>query len=207
MDVFAPQKPTHPVRLDMMQSVCAPIHEQMCCHVASNADMFRDMNGVVSRESIQIMCAPFFEQMISALQDSMHCQHSLSQQEMQSMKVNMTHWDDASTDADDVCAFASLLSTPPSEDSEPASDSEKSIMVCRHWKSKGWCRMESNCKFLHPEHKRGISAANVHRDADVSKHMDSAASGILPGHKKKRGAKSRSKKGQEEQAQVCSVCC
>jgi len=136
MNVFAPQKPTHPVQLDMMQSACAPIYEQMCCHVASNADMFRDMNGVVSRESIQIMCAPFFEQMISALQESMHCQHNLSQREMQSMKVNMTHWDDASTDADEVGAFASLLSTPPSEDSEPASDSEKSIMVCRHWKSK-----------------------------------------------------------------------
>jgi len=69
--------------------------------------------------------------------------------------------------------------------------------------------MESNCKFLHPENKRGISAANVHRDADFSKHMDSAASGILPGRKKKRGAKSRSNKCQEEeQAQVrCQVCC
>jgi hypothetical protein len=36
------------------------------------------------------------------------------------------------------------------------SDQEKSVMVCRHWKSKGWCRMESNCKFLHPEHKCGV---------------------------------------------------
>lgn len=32
--------------------------------------------------------------------------------------------------------------------------------VCRHWKSKGWCRMESNCKFLHPEHKRGVGSSN-----------------------------------------------
>jgi len=35
---------------------------------------------------------------------------------------------------------------------------EKSAMVCRHWKSKGWCRMEDACKFLHPEHKRGATA-------------------------------------------------
>merc|ERR1712032_1728454 len=32
---------------------------------------------------------------------------------------------------------------------------EKSVMVCRHWKSKGWCKLEAQCKFLHPEHKRG----------------------------------------------------
>lgn len=32
---------------------------------------------------------------------------------------------------------------------------EKSVMVCRHWKSKGWCKMEEKCKFLHPDHKRG----------------------------------------------------
>merc|ERR1712196_437015 len=89
--------------------------------------------------------------------------------------------DEESTDADEPGAFASLLSEPswecdssevveaklheeevlppplPSEDSEQASDAEKSIMVCRHWRSKGWCRLEENCKFLHPEHKRGIT--------------------------------------------------
>merc|ERR1719311_1497783 len=74
--------------------------------------------------------------------------------------------DDEST-TDEVGAFASLLSGPTSEgevfdfseaspeDSEP-SDPEKSVMVCRHWRSKGWCRMEANCKFLHPEHKCGV---------------------------------------------------
>lgn len=41
-------------------------------------------------------------------------------------------------------------------DAEHGSDQEKSVMVCRHWKSKGWCRLEDNCKFLHPEHKRGV---------------------------------------------------
>lgn len=32
---------------------------------------------------------------------------------------------------------------------------EKRAMVCRHWKSKGWCRLGSECRFLHPEYKRG----------------------------------------------------
>jgi len=97
--------------------------------------------------------------------------------------------DDDSTEAEDSGAFSSLFSglssegesiddadtksvetdvlapTTPSQtsnvDSEQTSDAEGSSMVCRHWKSKGWCRMESNCKFLHPEHKRGIAAPKV----------------------------------------------
>jgi len=40
--------------------------------------------------------------------------------------------------------------------SEAGHGKEKAIMVCRHWKAKGHCRMEAECKFLHPEHKRGI---------------------------------------------------
>merc|ERR1712050_321115 len=35
---------------------------------------------------------------------------------------------------------------------------EKIQMVCRHWRSKGWCRYESQCKFSHPENKRGVNA-------------------------------------------------
>mmetsp|Transcript_56242 Transcript_56242/g.164334 ORF Transcript_56242/g.164334 Transcript_56242/m.164334 type:complete len:451 (-) Transcript_56242:254-1606(-) len=42
-------------------------------------------------------------------------------------------------------------------DGDSTPDAERSVMVCRHWKSKGWCRMEDKCKFLHPEHKRGAS--------------------------------------------------
>merc|ERR1719367_2178037 len=30
-------------------------------------------------------------------------------------------------------------------------------MVCRHWRSKGWCRYQTTCKFLHPEHKQGAA--------------------------------------------------
>lgn len=38
---------------------------------------------------------------------------------------------------------------------------EKSVMVCRHWKSKGMCKLGNSCKFLHPDHKRGSGMAAV----------------------------------------------
>merc|ERR1719405_287702 len=96
--------------------------------------------------------------------------------------------DEVSTEAGGSGAFSCLLSTPStsrresidaldvksvelfssSQDMEPGSDSEKSNMVCRHWKSKGWCRMESNCKFLHPEHKRGVAAPNTGSRGGIS---------------------------------------
>jgi len=47
---------------------------------------------------------------------------------------------------------ASSSTSPPNA----GAAAEKSVMVCRHWKSKGWCRMEADCKFLHPDHKRGV---------------------------------------------------
>merc|ERR1712139_204210 len=75
--------------------------------------------------------------------------------------------DEVSTEAGDSSAFASIFSRPSSvaegfdsksEDSASTGDIERSIMVCKHWKSKGWCRLESRCKFLHPEDKCGVSA-------------------------------------------------
>jgi len=36
----------------------------------------------------------------------------------------------------------------------------KSAVVCRHWKSKGWCRMGTECKFAHPEHKCGAGISS-----------------------------------------------
>jgi hypothetical protein len=47
------------------------------------------------------------------------------------------------------------------DDSVSPMEEEKSLMVCRHWKSKGWCRYESQCKFLHPSSKRGVSSKVV----------------------------------------------
>lgn len=52
-------------------------------------------------------------------------------------------------------------SEAPSEaenDADDTDDEEKSTPVCRHWKSKGWCRLSESCKFMHPENKRGTGA-------------------------------------------------
>jgi hypothetical protein len=46
-----------------------------------------------------------------------------------------------------------------SPDAPTATGAEKSVMVCRHWKSKGFCKLEDKCKFLHPDHKRGPTSA------------------------------------------------
>merc|ERR1712216_334611 len=60
----------------------------------------------------------------------------------------------------------------------------KSTMVCRHWKSKGWCRLEHNCKFLHPEHKRGVAApkgcsGGINNGGDISRATRPGMSTIL----------------------------
>jgi len=44
--------------------------------------------------------------------------------------------------------------TPASTSSQGSQG--KSRLVCCHWRSKGWCRYQDGCKFLHPEHKRGV---------------------------------------------------
>merc|ERR1719428_2652378 len=128
--------------------------------------------------------------------------------------------DDEST-TDEVGAFASLLSGPssegeafdaseasphdsetsspavnnssPREDSEP-SDPEKSVMVCRHWRSKGWCRMEANCKFLHPEHKRGVTApqAGAACTSISNDVMQGEAAAPALSRRKKRGGRGKS---------------
>uniref|UniRef100_A0A7S1Q3G5 C3H1-type domain-containing protein n=1 Tax=Alexandrium catenella TaxID=2925 RepID=A0A7S1Q3G5_ALECA len=51
-------------------------------------------------------------------------------------------------------AAASTAETPPSGRSEGSSGLRR--LVCCHWKNKGWCRYQDNCKFLHPLHKRGV---------------------------------------------------
>jgi len=55
---------------------------------------------------------------------------------------------------------------------------DKSSMVCRHWKSKGWCRLEEKCKFLHPENKRGGGTARSKGNVVVIK-ADGPGEGIL----------------------------
>lgn len=97
-----------------------------------------------------------------------------------------------STDADNDSAFATLFSSDGEDceadqrmerssqssqfssrlvgcdgDCEFARRDEKTQMVCKHWKSKGCCRYESQCKFSHPENKRGVSARGPTENSDV----------------------------------------
>lgn len=55
---------------------------------------------------------------------------------------------------------------------------EKSVMVCRHWKSKGWCKLGDDCKFLHPDHKRGAGIAARKSPAGANSTMVDQTSGI-----------------------------
>lgn len=70
--------------------------------------------------------------------------------------------------------------------------SEKSVMVCRHWKSKGWCRLDSACKFLHPESKRGVGIGQKDPSSPSGGTSSSQASPVqkvngLPSHSADQG--------------------
>jgi len=58
-----------------------------------------------------------------------------------------------------------------------------STMVCHHWKSKGWCRLGTDCKFMHPEHKQGVGSGCVSKGR-VSSGRDRkhgrAVAGVVP---------------------------
>lgn len=56
----------------------------------------------------------------------------------------------------------------------------KCQLVCCHWRQKGWCRYEDNCKFLHPEHKRGAGMG-----AMAAGYAPSAAA--VPGRHRQQG--------------------
>jgi hypothetical protein len=109
-----------------------------------------------------------------------------------------------STDADNDSAFTALFSSDGEDceveprmewtshsshfsvdgDSESPKDDDddaKSQMVCRHWKSKGWCRYQSQCKFLHPPNKQGISAKDPTGNCCIS----------LPNRSTRRGGKNK----------------
>jgi len=229
-------------------AVKTPEASPMCWGVAPGACQV-PAPPLVSKELLRKVCEPFFEQMLTALQDALQEQmlpqesapHADTQvnSDMYAYHGRTQFWtpldltlEEASTEAEDCGAFASLLSgscseedTTPNmdmkahlllesalpEESDQTSDSEKSAMVCRHWKTKGWCRMESNCKFLHPEHKRGIAApkgciSGSNTDCDMSKAAcpgmsttsglpADAPSAVTVPARRKRGGRNRSKKG------------
>jgi len=205
----------------------------------------RPTTPMISRELLRTVCEPFFEQMLTALQQTLHEQMMVQQQvpdsttqPMKSAFANpgfVQQWtcleptlDEESTEADDLGAFASLLSgsvseadtkSPetdavaplsleyalpevPEQSSDLDQDAEKNQMVCRHWKTKGWCRMESNCKFLHPAEKCGIAAPKLCCGSGISRTTcpgmstgDSEAPVAALARRKKRGGKNRSNKG------------
>jgi hypothetical protein len=163
----------------LLRSMCEPSFEQVI-------NVLQQMT-MASNELLRSVCEPFFQQMITSLQQTLlqsssqaHFNDQCQSMHIMGQSANgmccyqpvfyTHHVDEVSTDADD--SPTSLFSGPSSEgegvdatnkaeDSESQSDVERSIMVCRHWKSKGWCRLESKCKFLHPEHKCGICAPKV----------------------------------------------
>jgi len=74
------------------------------------------------------------------------------------------HWRDQASEAAAAAAAQSRMVLPETPEGTSqdllqqvgdGTDAERSVMVCRHWKSKGWCRLEDSCRFSHPEHKRG----------------------------------------------------
>merc|ERR1719188_558933 len=71
-------------------------------------------------------------------------------------------------------SITSTASAADAADTESPED-QKCPMVCHHWKSKGWCRMGAECKFLHPDHKRGVGSKP--RRGRRGRCSDSSASG------------------------------
>jgi len=157
-----------------LKAVCEPFFEEMLTAVHEAVEQHL-RNEVVPEDQVQM-------QNMEQHGDSCLRSYQVCQMDpLPDVEEGSTDLEETSAGAG---AFASLLSGPASEDdassvvvskldteddspcwkalpdnNSEAADCDKSTMVCRHWKSKGWCRLESNCKFLHPENKRGVSAS------------------------------------------------
>lgn len=197
---------------DQLQSVCKPFFDQMVA---------------VMQHSLQTQMHPGNQLMDIAeamTQSSFHWHYSSKPCSMSHVDPSL---DEESTEADDTGAFTCLLSSPPSEgdsmdaetkfseadvfrplsegpDAEESVDLEKSNMVCRHWKTKGFCRLGENCKFLHPEHKRGVALVKggkrgVANSGDISgtgcPDMNTETEATTA-RRKRRGGRNRSNKSQ-----------
>jgi hypothetical protein len=169
------------------KSVCSPVWEQMLSRIANHAGVLGAAEPSVRPQLIHTLCQPFFEQAVEVLcadissvgmaGATMACPCKDDRITL-NLGRGLGFLEEDSTDADSDSAFAALLSSEGEDceveqrmewashssplgfdvDSESLKNDEKSEMVCRHWTSKGWCRYQSQCKFLHPENECGISA-------------------------------------------------
>eukprot|EP00405_Crypthecodinium_cohnii_P021605 CAMPEP_0206469888 /NCGR_PEP_ID=MMETSP0324_2-20121206/30573_1 /ASSEMBLY_ACC=CAM_ASM_000836 /TAXON_ID=2866 /ORGANISM="Crypthecodinium cohnii, Strain Seligo" /LENGTH=403 /DNA_ID=CAMNT_0053943783 /DNA_START=131 /DNA_END=1338 /DNA_ORIENTATION=- len=53
-------------------------------------------------------------------------------------------------------AMTPASATAGSPAAAEAPKARSTTIVCCHWKNKGWCRYQEQCKFAHPDHKRGV---------------------------------------------------
>jgi len=183
---------------ELLQTVCAPYFEQMCRSIKMDPFVQKMPADSISPGMLQPMCEPFFEDMLTALHQTLQMQ---GQQQPFNSCFQPVFYPQAGFYHTDTESTAASLRYPSSDSedivetkSEDTSDVERSVMVCRHWKSKGWCRMESKCKFLHPDHKCGISAPRPALAPGASAEGEAEA-----GRRKKKGSKNRSSRWEEEQ--------
>jgi hypothetical protein len=58
--------------------------------------------------------------------------------------------------------LADALPAPPTRPSTVAPLTVAPVTaVCCHWKNKGFCTYMETCKFLHPEHRRGVGSGKA----------------------------------------------
>jgi len=194
MDHAVKSQPPSQVSPELMRSVCTPYFEEMCCSVSMQQ---MPAKSEASYDELRAMCEPYFDQMVNALHQSIS--QSTSDSRFQPVFYHMMPYcriDDQSTDADESCASFPVLSggfseRPRSRDSETSGSVEKSPIVWKQLKSKGFCRLESKCKFLHTEHKCGIDLAASNASV-TGGQLDITA------RPKKRGGRNRANRGQEQ---------
>lgn len=207
VEAYCPAEP-HQSNCDTLKCACTPHLEQMCHSLGSTISMHQTaLEGKVPRELVRRMCEPYFEQMLTSMQACLQdkLRHGRPQSASWSQQPSLAAspgCEEDSTEADEEVAFGTLLSSTSSDmdildalekksvTSEATCD-DKSPMVCRHWKSKGWCRLGGDCKFLHPEHKRGITAP-----------LETEVVSSSQARRRKRGGKNRSTSA--KLAQLCS---
>jgi len=163
------------------ERACSPVWQQMLNRIASQASLVGVVDPSARHQLVQALCQPFFEQAVELVcgkissagesdatrETTRECPYK-DDRIILNLGRGLGFLEEDSTDADSDAAFSALLSSEGEyyeveqkldlESSEAPTDVGKSEMVCRHWKSKGWCRYESLCKFSHPENKRGMCA-------------------------------------------------